>query len=106
MLSWLDPPVPNRAVLRYEDLVRAPDVAVPQILVELGLPLPAVTGVAVPSFAELHALDPQFFRRGHAGTHRDEMTEDLHRRFWARPDNTAAMTLLGYHRHAHPPGTP
>lgn len=53
------------------------------------------TDALVPSFAELRQVDDRFFRRGHTGTHRDEMPDDLHRLFWSSPDNAAAMRLLG-----------
>jgi Sulfotransferase domain len=96
VLSWLRPVAPNRVVLRYEDLVGDPSGALQRVLSELGLPSRAAAGVAVPSFAELHDIDPEFFRRGRTGTHRDELPEDLHRMFWSRPDNAAAMALLGY----------
>ncbi|MBM2618840.1 sulfotransferase domain-containing protein [Actinoplanes sp. LDG1-06] len=90
VLSWLRPPAPQRVVLLYDDLVRDPEAAVES----LGLPLQRVPGATVPSFAELHAADPAFFRRGHTGTHRDEMPDDLHELFWSRPENTEAMVLL------------
>jgi hypothetical protein len=96
VLSWLRPPAAHRALLRYEDLVRDPAAAVHHIVTSLSLPVRATPGATVPSFADLHATDPMFFRRGHTGTHRDELPDDLHQLFLSRPDNTTAMALLGY----------
>ena len=94
VLSWLQPPAPHRIVLRYEELIREPAAAAQHLVEALGLLLRPVADAAVPSFAELHAVDPGFFRRGQVGTHRDELPDDLHRLFWSRPENAAAMALL------------
>lgn len=37
-----------------------------------------------------------FFRSGATGTHRTELSADLHDLFWAPPDNAKAMRLNGY----------
>jgi hypothetical protein len=95
-LSWLQPPMPHRAVLRYEHLVSDPQGAVRGVLSELDLRQALVAGASVPSFAQLRLLDPSFFRRGMVGSYRDEMPDDLHRLFWSRRDNAMAMALLGY----------
>jgi hypothetical protein len=50
----------------------------------------------IPSFGELRRIDPEFFRRGVAGSHRDEMSDELHKLFWAQPENATAMRRLGY----------
>lgn len=97
VLSWLLPPVPHRVMLRYEDLAREPRASVERVMAELLLPgITPRADVGIPSFEDLHAIDPGFFRRGQAGTHLDELSDDLHQLFWSRPDNRAAMTLLGY----------
>lgn len=97
VLSWLLPPAPHRAMLRYEDLVREPRASVERVIEELLLPgITPRTDVGIPSFEELHTIDPGFFRRGQLGTHLDELSDDLHQLFWSRPDNRAAMALLGY----------
>ncbi|MBU2669671.1 sulfotransferase domain-containing protein [Actinoplanes bogorensis] len=95
VLSWLDPPVPHRFRLRYEDLIRDPAGAAARIVATLDLPWRLVPGATIPTFAELHATDPGFFRRGHTGTHRDELPDDLHDLFWSHPENATAMTRLG-----------
>jgi hypothetical protein len=97
LLSWLVPPAPHRIMLRYEDLAREPRASVERVMAELALPgITPRGGGGVPSFEELHAIDSGFFRRGRAGTHVDELPDDLHELFWSRPDNRAAMALLGY----------
>jgi hypothetical protein len=96
VLSWLRPQMPNQALLRYEDLVEDPLAAVQRIATELALPVSPVPDATIPSFDDLHKIDPRFFRRGLTGTHRDELPEDLHRLFWSRPDNADAMESLGY----------
>ncbi|MEV0131426.1 sulfotransferase domain-containing protein [Dactylosporangium sp. NPDC050688] len=96
VLSWLTPPVPHRPVLRYEDLAADPVAAVERVVAVVAPHLAPRSGAVIPSLDELRRTDDRFFRRGHTGTHRDEMPEDLHRLFWAHPDNVAAMRLLGY----------
>jgi hypothetical protein len=95
VLSWLRPSAPHRAVLRYEDLTRAAATSIDEIMAALLPDVRPRTGLAIPSFAELHRVDSGFFRRGHRGTHRDELPDDLHRLFWSHPDNAAAMKVLG-----------
>jgi Sulfotransferase domain len=96
VLSWVRPPVPQRVVLRYEDLVGDPAGSLRRVLTDLALPLSEVEDREAPAFAELHHVDPKFFRRGRTGSHGDELPADLHDLFWSRPDNVAAMALLGY----------
>lgn len=96
VLSWLQPAHPGRVVFRYQDLTRDPGAAVRRVTDALRLGLKPAATAAIPSFAELHQIDSQFFRRGSTETHRDELPEDLHRAFWDQPDNAAAMALLGW----------
>jgi len=95
VLSWLDGTAPL-VVLRFEDLVADPrgaaTLAVSSLLPDL---LPAAE-VSIPSFDDLHSIDPDFFRRGMVRSHRDEMPDELHQLFWAQPLNTIAMRRLGY----------
>jgi hypothetical protein len=95
VLSWLDGTAPL-VVLRFEDLVADPHgaatLAVSSLLPDL---LPAAE-VSIPSFDDLHSIDPDFFRRGVVRSHRDEMPDELHELFWAQPENTIAMRRLGY----------
>jgi hypothetical protein len=96
ILSWLQPPAAHRRVLRYEDLVRDPWAAVPPIIAALAPTLTLDPDAGIPSLGELRKHDDQFFRRGRSGSHHDELPAELHRLFWSRPDNAAAMRLLGY----------
>ncbi|MEW9555958.1 sulfotransferase domain-containing protein [Nonomuraea sp. NPDC050783] len=100
VLSWLRPPAPHRVMLRYEELIREPRRTVEKALDRLVPALRPLPDARVPTFAELHQVDSGFFRRGHTGTHADELTEELHQLFWSRPDNVTAMELLGYSRDA------
>jgi hypothetical protein len=95
VLSWLQAPSANHAVLRYEDLIRQPAIAVQITLEQLSLHL-STTSDPVPTFAELVQVDPKFFRKGVSGVWQTEMPPDLLDLFWSRPDNRAAMNLLGY----------
>ena len=96
VLSWLEPAHQGRIVLRYEELTGHPGAAVRRVTGALGLGLEPAATAAIPTFAELQQADDRFFRRGFAGTYRDELPEDLHQAFWAQPGNAAAMALLGF----------
>ncbi|WP_020580216.1 sulfotransferase domain-containing protein [Actinopolymorpha alba] len=98
VLSWLDPPAPQRILLRYEDLVRDPATYALTAMARVAPDLRPIEGAAIPSFAELRRVDDGFFRRGMTGSHRDELPDDLHELFWAQPENVAAMDRLGYSR--------
>lgn len=95
VLSWLHPPAPHRPVLRYEDLIRDPRASVEAVMASVAAHLRPLPDARIPSFAELRQADDRFFRRGHTATHRDELPDALHELFWSRPDNRAAMRLLG-----------
>jgi hypothetical protein len=95
VLSWLQPAVPQRVALRYEDLTADPAGSTIGLMDGLAPEMRPRPHVLVPSFSELREADETFFRRGLVGSHRDEMPEALHDLFWSRPDNVAAMRLLG-----------
>ena len=97
VLSWLQSPAPHRVVLSYEALVTQPRAAVERAMAVV-CPGLANSDAAIPSFAELQAVDDRFFRRGHVGTHRKELSDQLHDLFWSRADNVAAMRLLNIER--------
>lgn len=100
VLSWLVPEMPNRVILRYEELTADPEAATRRIVSDLVPDLRPVEDASVPDFATLRATDDGFFRRGLVGSYRDELPSELHARFWSRPDNLAATALLGI----DPPG--
>lgn len=95
VLSWLQPEVSGRVALRYDALIADPLEAVTAVMAAL-VPEVVQIGAEAPNFAELRAADELFFRRGVVGSHRDEMPDELHELFWSRPDNAAAMALLGF----------
>jgi sulfotransferase family protein len=80
--------------LRYEDLLREPALLA-SAMRGLGVELQP-TGDAATDFASLHRQWPDFFRRGTPGTWRDEMTEELHERFWLH--HHEPMGWFGYLR--------
>jgi Sulfotransferase domain len=102
VLSWLCPTEPHRVVLSYEELVREPRAVAGRVMAAVARDLRPLAGSRIPSFAELHRIDDGFFRRGRTSSHRDEMPAELHELFWSKPDNVAAMRLLGYGRSSHP----
>jgi len=96
VLNWLGRMDAPTVVLKYEHLVVDPIEAVERTVAALRLPLVPVADPVVPSFADLHRVDPSFFRRGAVGSHRDEMPDELHALFWEQRENAAAMRALGY----------
>ncbi len=95
VLSWLQPPVPHRAVLRYEELAGEPGGAAGRVMTTLLPELRPLDKAVIPPFRELQQVDGHFFRRGVTGTHHDELPGELHQAFWSQPENVAAMKLLG-----------
>jgi hypothetical protein len=98
VLSWLDNAGAPLAVLRYEDLVVDPRAASGRAVSSLVPDLLPIADAQIPSFSDLRGIDPEFFRRGMSGSHRDEMPDELHELFWAQPENATAMRRLGYAR--------
>jgi hypothetical protein len=96
VLSWLGEADPSVTLLRYEDLIADPRVSVERAVSSLAPELAPSAGAIIPSFSDLHDVDPLFFRRGVVGAHRDEMPDELHDLFWAQSENATAMRLLRY----------
>jgi hypothetical protein len=69
--------------VRFEDLIQDPPGAVSRSLqcVEPQA-RDLVDSRGIPPFAELHALLPEFFRKGQTGGWREEMSEELQTLFW------------------------
>lgn len=84
---------PNTAVVRYEELVADPFGMADRALKQIGLALKPVSD-SIPTFAELNAIDPNFFRKGGRGGNRDEFPAELRDVFWAV--NGPGMRRLGY----------
>ena len=71
-------------MVRFEDLVKGEWAGV------------MVATDGLPDFAQLHARWPQFFRKGKAGSWRDEMPKNLEALCWHH--HGKAMEWLGYER--------
>jgi sulfotransferase family protein len=96
VLSWLGAADTSVTLLRYEDLIVDPRGSVERAVSSLLPELVPSADAVIPSFSELHSVDPLFFRRGAARSYRDEMPDELHELFWAQPENATAMRLLRY----------
>jgi len=96
VLSWLGADDDSVALLKYEDLIADPRGRVVRVVSALLPELIPKTDVNIPSFAELHRVDPTFFRQGTVSAYREEMPPALHELFWAQPENATAMRQLGY----------
>jgi hypothetical protein len=96
VMSWLGAADAFVVVLRYEDLIIDPRGSVVRAVSSLLPEMVPNVEADIPSFDDLHRVDPSFFRRGAAQSHRDEMPDELHELFWAQPKNATAMRLLRY----------
>jgi hypothetical protein len=89
VLSWAEA---GAFLVRYEDLVAAPEAWLRGISCNLDLGLRV--GGTMPGFGELHARWPKFFRSGRVGEWRKEFPPDLYELFWER--HGEAMRRFGY----------
>lgn len=96
VLSWLQPAAGQRMVLRYDELIAEPVRVVAEAMAVLVPEMRPVGATEAPDFTALREADALFFRRGVVGSHRDELSGELHELFWSRPGNAEAMALLGY----------
>jgi hypothetical protein len=79
--------------IRYEDLIEDPVNIAARVLPQLHTKAVA-RGATPPSFEELHAAIPWFFRRGKTGSWREEMPSHLHDLFLERHGGT--LLQFGY----------
>lgn len=96
VLAWTQRQAPT-AVIKFEDLVKAPNPLniVRQALTILDYPLSEeLTTTPPPMFAELHQKIPRFFRKGQINSWRREMPPKLHELFWQKYGD--AMREMGY----------
>ncbi len=84
---------PNTVVIRFEDLIADPGKMADLAMAGIGLQLPVISDV-IPTFRELKAVDPQFFRRGQRGEWQEVFTRDLYDIFWENSGST--MEKFGY----------
>lgn len=92
--AWTGRKAPT-ALLRYEELLADPAGAAARACGRLGIPLPAAHGSLMP-VEQLASVDPLSFRKGKAGSFREEMPAELEELFWRRHGET--MDRLGYPR--------
>ncbi len=76
---WLTRPAPT-CLMRYEDLVEDPRETISTAFAKMGIEV-EVHDRKVPTFDELQANNPRFYRRGVVGAWRDEMPENLQAEF-------------------------
>ena len=95
VLAWLARITPT-AVVKFEDLIRTPVECAEEALKRVSCHPPPRRADRAPTFGELQAADPQFFRKGRVGAWREEMPDDLHDLFWYR--HAEAMKRMGYQR--------
>jgi hypothetical protein len=95
VLAWTQRQT-RTVVVRFEDLVAHPLDELRKAVAAVGLTLHEERTDDLPTFDDLNAQMPAFFRRGRVGGWRDEMPDDLHKLFWRR--HGAVMTQLGYRK--------
>ncbi len=96
VLAWTRDRDPVKtSVLTFDQLVNDPLRAMADTLAGLPVEVGRPDG-AVPTFEELNARIPQFFRKGKVGGWRDEMPDDIHDLFWQH--HAEAMEHMGYTR--------
>jgi hypothetical protein len=93
VLAWLER---RPSLVRFEDLISHPEATVDGALASAGIVVATEGTGPAPTFEELHARDPGFFRRGRIGSHRDELPDGVHERFWRIEENAEALRRLGY----------
>lgn len=81
------------ATIYFAHLIQNPVEAITSAMETLNL-APPPANVRPPTFEELHARWPHFFRRGKVGAWRDEMPADIHEAFWQYHGET--MTRMGF----------
>jgi hypothetical protein len=96
VLSWYESAAPRPVWVRFEDLIADPEGSVKSAVSEAAPELLPVEEGQVPTFDDLRGHDPGFFRAGKTGTHRVELSDELHELFWEQPESAEAMQLLGY----------
>jgi hypothetical protein len=97
ILSWKDASHDKVLFLKFEDVVSDINVALKKIADFLEIH-PIRTDVL--TFDELHAINPDFFRKGQKKSWHDLFDDTRHALFWIL--NHEAMDLLGYDQDKHP----
>jgi hypothetical protein len=90
--AWINR-VGRDSIIRYEELIEDPINIAAAVLQRLGVN-GEMDGAPPPSFQELHATVPWFFRKGKSGSWYEEMPPHLHDLFLERHGDT--LLRLGY----------
>ncbi len=83
-------------LLRYEDLKENPLEESDRVIRMLGLDLKPTRLDPLPTFKQLHAASPRFFRKGLSGSWREDMPPSIQQLFWRYHGHV--MSELGYSR--------
>jgi hypothetical protein len=96
VLAWIQRETPTQ-VIKFEDLIQSatPLEIIRAALQALGYPLAHVESSPL-DFKKMKQARPDLFRRGKAGSHKDEMPEYLEALFWQHHGHV--MEALGYPR--------
>jgi hypothetical protein len=92
VLAWNQRAAPT-VMVRFEDLLDSPAEVLQGALADVGYRQVTTHDESLPSFEDLHAALPWFFRQGRVGAWRYEMPEALHELFWER--HHEAMNVSG-----------
>jgi hypothetical protein len=95
IFAWTQRAVPT-ATVRYENLIDSPVEQIQRAMLTVEYGLPELHQAQVRSFREMHSNAPAFFRKGKAGSWKEEMSLELHELFWMHHGD--AMNKLGYKR--------
>ena len=89
--SWKPQTRPHTLFLRFEEITQDPIAAAKRLAQFTGIELKSTE---IPSFEELHALNPNFFRQGKSQSYKSQMTPSEHKFFWLKHGET--MREMGY----------
>lgn len=90
--AWLKED-PRPVIVHFNDLVANPVETVTGAVEALGIELPRKAGQKLPTFDELKAQYPNFFRKGKSGDWKNWFSDGQEKRFWER--SGAVMKELG-----------
>ena len=91
--AWADRSAPT-VLVRFDDLIREPTRVIFEALRAADYPVDDSAGKDPPTFEELHAKWPAFFRKGKVGGWQQEMPPKLVELFWRL--HGSVMTEMGY----------
>jgi sulfotransferase family protein len=92
--NWLECVQPKAALVRFEDLVKAPEETLDHVLNEVEVPLSPAAPRNIPEFSDLQSIHPKFFRGGKSGAWQRDFPAEWLEAFWER--HGAMMLRLGY----------